>query len=597
MLDARIAFVTLFVGVACVPASSLARPVAKESATLYRVKACMTRGDWLCACETAHAFIESGRKRTLGRWLAVSDALQTGASYPDDHPHQKSSRGRAATLLGLHEVALEQYLLRARLEDLPGFEEARWDVARSALLAGIDATAAGNYASAARLFDLVGESSGPRAAEVGMKQAAQVRELAASPSDVELRLRFAREFWLKNGRYQAQALSLLEATLTLDPSEEQRREIMGTMLKCAISLDDTKAAEQLTVELTGGQASAYQAYNAVSRLARHHFKARRWDAAKAVLEAFLARPDAIAGKEASFLFVHLSLSEVAKEFADIPGMVAHLEVAATAGPGIVTRDIRQRALVRLGQHYLSTGRPQLALEYFEALVPGVNKALEHWKRDLYQARCHVALARPQQALGHLVPHLSFDRGEMYQDEEIPALAVSIHEELGTLDAFVEWLKPHAAAKENGAARAALKMAEIRIARRDADVASLLDRLRHRGRFGPNPRTHYDNWEASAAAEALVSMGPPALTALTIRYDALLESAGRERTVEAIGVRTWVLYAIGCSPLPEARAYLDLLWKRSEAREEIGVSSDILYYVRDLPESHCKSAEFGRFAER
>ena len=44
---------------------------------------------------------------------------------------------------------------------------------------------------------------------------------------------------------------------------------------------------------------------------------------------------------------------------------------------------------------------------------------------------------------------------------------------------------------------------------------------------------------------------------------------------------WILYAIGISPLRDARVYLEALWKRSEAGEYLGVSRGDLDYARSL----------------
>lgn len=595
MLVTRTAVVALCATfVICLPNTSPGQQATEEARAAAAIKTCVAADKWQGAHEAAQAFLGSKERRTLDIWHQLPSLLRDGARYPDDNPSQKRYRGLAATMLGLHEVALAQYLLQAKLEDPADAHRARSAAAFAAYAAGVEATAAGEYDRAAKFFDHMADDS-TWVGKAGLKKAAQVRELAASPGDVALRLRFAREFWLQNvpalGVQHAHARALLAATLALDPTEAQRRQILRIEQECALALGDTKGAEAITAKIAGDEAVTKEAYAAVAALARHHFAARRWDAAKTVLTGFLARPRAKTSPWAPL--VHLSLSVVAERQGDVPVMVAHLEAAAKAPADTPTRrgimdtsSTRQIALVRLGQHHLAGGRPQVALDYFAAWSPqstcGNGAAEVRWARDLYQARCLVALGKWQKALQkHLVPHLGVDDGELHQDAKIPALVVSIHEERKTLDTLVDWLKPHAAAKHNEAARIALGLARIRIAWRGGDVASLLERLRHRGGFVPNIREPNDNWEAPAAAKALASLGAPALTALTTRYDTLLKRADVERFSEQIAVRMWLLYAIGLSPLRDARVYLEALWKRCEAREYVGVSRDDLRYVRGL----------------
>lgn len=426
---------------------------------------------------------------------------------------------------------------------------------------------------------------------VNIVQAVKVtRRLAKAPDDIDARIELARLFWA-GGLYrhgsERDAMNMLAPVLQSSPTRAQRRQVLADLAEYSIKVgDDISVAagyvRTLADEFPGHEltARAVEAVAGVSFIHKDYVDARLW--LTPLTKA--AYPDAIQ------LRAHLTLADICRATGDETGLLRHLELVAgspatvPAGRHLMdTRDSRQRAVMTLGDHFLSRKDYQRALPYFRAWEPtsfcGNCAASLSSQRDLRIAECLVGLGQPDEALnGHLMPHLKHT-DPLSSNAGVAELAVSIHVSEGTLDRFrTEMLAVPGRTDRSPATRAAL-FAQIEQWRQAKDIAALVGALKQRGSSTPEITRPWGEPESEAASRALVSLGPPATAALRERFERLRTAAVTTRPTTTVppnatnrtrGNLAVTLRALAHHDTPAVRDYLAELLRRAEQGENVDV---------------------------
>jgi len=548
-------------------------------------------------------------RRTSGsmsgfEWNYFAPYIHAAATRMDDEPQQKEGRAEAAAMLGLFEKAMDNYKLWASLSKSEhDRRSAHSGLAKCAWAAACAAVREGDYGAASRHLDIMRDYGQTWIAEEGTKKGSLVRKLMEEPNSVAVRIEFADGFWIANppalGVGHAGARQLLIDTLKLTPPPDQRLQLYELIQQHSFAMADTATALDFTERICADFAARPDDCDkALFKLAQHYTAQKHPDKAVETLHRILRLHPR--GKQAGM--AHLGLSEIFAAKQDEAKMLAHLEQAAKAQPHetqrhiMDTSDSRQVAIVRLGRHYQDRKEYAKALEYFRAWAPqswcGNCAAQFAYERDLYIAQCLVALGNAELALReNLMPHLMEGGGAFYHDARIPSLAVRLCEGKRDLDGLIKTLRPHATGEYSVMARIALGLAEIRVACRDGEIDTLIDRLRHSGSYVLNVREPRDNWQAPAAAQALSEMKGREYPALLKQYKALRE---QETNDEIRGRLSWVLYAIALSQADGAEPFLKDLLREAEGSpspvQAVGVDiDDMRYFVSVAAERNRKES--------
>ena len=439
----------------------------------------------------------------------------------------------------------------------------------------------------------------------GAKMQAQLlSEFAANPTNVALRVRFAREFWVDSlpvvGSDYSEAIKVLSAALALHPTDEETKQLYSLLVRYSLAIGEANSAKMYLVGLKQRAPKEGVFYEAAFSVSQWYFSAKQYTQARDLLQSIIES----ATSNRWISVAHLGLAEVYERTGDDKSMLEELELAAASPPIDTHRSImdasntQQIALRRLGDYYKTRGQVNKALEYFVRWKPtswcGNGAAQFAWERDLAISECLLALGRTNEALNaHLMPHLTSDRGALYQDYKIPQLVVTIYEYRDALKQLRAELASHTLSRHNRTAALADKLAQIRLWSKEGNIDQLVTELHHGGGYVPRPEIDFireSNWPAVTAAHALAEQGGKEVPALMRRFEELASrfrarpdwsSAGQGE----LGQRVWVIYALSVSKSPNALTYLKELESRVPAHnrveDSLGVEAGFLHYAISL----------------
>jgi len=568
---------------------------SSEPPILSELRKAIAANDWKGAVPLLTA--EKVAQARHFQWNYFYGYVHDAAKRPDDHERQKHARAKAAEMLGLFDLALENYSLQIKLcsSDQDRYY-AKTDRAMCAWRATKEAVAASDLKRAATLLNLMQDCPDGWIKDAGKAKRELVRQISLSPNDVDRRIEFAEKFWVDNvpamGPDYKRARKMLLDSLQLDSTAGQKMRLYKAIQSYSQQMDDAATATQFAHRIAEDDVSSSSEKQAARfQLAQLLFKGRQYEEARKELHQ-LTKSDGTTKARA-----HLLLAGIHEQLGAVDGMLAELEQAARAPAAPTNRNIMdtsdtaQTALIRLAQHYQAKREYEKALDYFSRWKVsswcGTCATQLEYQRDLYIAECLVGLGRPDEALRkHLMPYI--DKRHVYYDDRIPALIVAIAERENTLEKLHRDMRGRSKSKEaKEAAEITRDLAQIAIWRKSGDIESLISQLRHEGSISLRFQSLKPDWRVVAATRALADAKGKEFPMLRARYEGLLEKSRGEVTLkdperEDLRVdklrrdRVWLLYAIALSSHPAAGEYLQNLLDRAKRTHDRFAEDDLQY---------------------
>jgi TolA-binding protein len=479
-------------------------------------------------------------------WNSFSCYINDPFRHQDSNPSQKRRRAKAAKLLKVYDISLSEFQKAIDLEkDKDDKLRIMMEAAGCAFEAAMDSIEKEDYKEAEQRFDKMYQWGYTWQKDSGKEKRDLVRGLIKKQNDVAYRIEFVKKFWENNSpalqfpEWQKQSRKFLLKTLELEPDKQQHQQICRDLQRYSQKLKDQSGTEKYAKMISDKYPGTAIARESQFSLAQFYMINNKLEKSRDTLLQLLK-----AGKKDKFTsMATLGLSEVYYGMGDENKMIEYLKMAANEIPVptntniMDTSDTNQTACYRLGEYYYKKKKYKEALKYFRKWQPisfcGTCISSMSNERNLHIAKCLVGLGKEKEALEkHLFPYITNGEGVSIQ-EDIPNYIIAIYERNGKLNELIKFIEPFAKKKFHEPAKMTLKLAEIRIAKRDKKVNDLVKYLGHKD---------IDNTYLIAATNALRDMNGQEFPGLKKHYEVLQKIPEKTKedhykiryTIDAIG---------------------------------------------------------------
>jgi tetratricopeptide (TPR) repeat protein len=467
--------------------------------------------------------------------------------------------------------------------DRHGMDRLKRETVKKAQVAANHAARLGDYEETARYLGMVTEFGETWEITEAEKKLHLVRKLLASPDSPAARIEFAEGFWTaapSSAKGYAEARQVLLDSLKLDPAPPERLKLYQLIQKHSFSLNDFPTAAGFADRICNEFGETGDAcLQSLFELGRQYSSGRQPRNALETYERILALFPV--GTTAAAALIGLGSAHA--DLGEDEKMVAAYKQAA-AQPSddprrwTIHSGAQARAHEILGRHYMARGEWAEALKWLEAWRPtswcGTCAAGTANRRTASIILCLQQLGRHEEAARRAWKTLTADSsvpaGEVaWQLFQMYRAAEQLDDLEKMLDAFQkaklrEWQDTDLLQRLQRVqletllpTRPLREMLRLNQLVMDGDLGALMQAAQkcNWGRTRVfEDHAHGGDWRCKAAAELLVTLGKPAI-------DQIRQALARRH-----GNVSWLIYALGRSPEPEALEILVELRKRPPAHD-------------------------------
>jgi tetratricopeptide (TPR) repeat protein len=562
---------------------------AAEKSDLERLRAAVAADDFATAYHIAEPHAKERTREAAAVWRPISLSLMVGASAPKGALRHEFNFVIAAALAGLDDIAIERAsTLYASAEGEPaGF--VRQTVA---FWAGACSMRKGSFEQAVEWFEKM-KGQSPDGDDDVREYARIARSLRAPEPDAATLFTAASTIWHESrfgAAFYDRAFETLDLARAAHPTEQQLREILLFEQRLEQEVYDAEAAERIASEIAERFVSSGTADESADKIAEFYLDEGRVSDAIRWLE-----PVAASDRQNTWARdTRLTIADAYEQAGTPERMVKMLERLIVEKPDASAGDgdgaSCERARHRLARYYESTHEFEKAIALYTAWHPTAmmcGDALDEVEYDRAESigRCLIELGRVDEAIQkYLLPRANLEGGG--SRGRIAERLVAIYEGRDKLQELVDLVHPHVklfgdAITGSFEAYCTEQLARIRLMVKRHAVDELILELKpiepRSDKFDGDAVSY--EWRVAAVVRALADLGDGALPALTKRYEALREAALSGDPRAEAGTRAWTLYAIGLSKADGAGAYLDELKAALDRGDCIGVTPEMLSFVR------------------